>query len=61
MMKHNPFIFRLVKLTGTTCLFTVLFFLCHARSQEIIDIGRFSTVKSGEILPSGWKPLFFRN
>jgi len=60
-MRCSPFIFRLVKFAGTACLFTALFFICHARSQEIINIGSFSAVKKGEILPSGWKPLYFRN
>jgi len=60
-MRCSPFVFRLVKLTGAACLFTALFFICHARSQETIDIGKFSAEKSGEILPSGWKPLIFRN
>jgi hypothetical protein len=60
-MQSSPYIFRLVKLAGTACLFAALIFLCHARAEEIIDIGRFSSAKSGEILPSGWKPLLFRN
>ena len=61
MMKHNNLILRLVKLAGATLLFIVLFFLCRANSQETIDIGMLSAVKSGENLPTGWKPLLFRN
>lgn len=60
-MQSSPYILKLVKLAGTACLLTAVFFLCHARAQEIIDIGKFSSAKRGDILPSGWKPLFFRN
>lgn len=61
MMRHNNLISGLVKLTCVTLMFMIFFFPCNANSQEIIDIGMFSAVKSGESLPAGWKPLLFRN
>lgn len=60
-MRCPPFILELVKLTGVACLLTAVLFLSQVRAQEIIDIGKFSSAKSGEILPSGWKPFLFRN
>ena len=55
------FILKLVKSAGTICLLTAVFFTCNAPAEETIDVGKFSSVKRGENLPSGWKPLFFRN
>ncbi len=60
-MRCPPFILELVKLTGAACLLTAVLFLSQVRAQEIIDIGKFTSAKNGEILPSGWKPFLFRN
>lgn len=32
-----------------------------ALSQEFIDVGKFSAGKTGDLIPEGWKPFFFRN
>jgi hypothetical protein len=60
-MQSSHYIFRLVIPAFTAYLLAAVFFPCDARAQEIIDIGKFSSAISGDILPSGWKPLLFRN
>jgi hypothetical protein len=55
------FIPKKTMFTATLCLIAVSFIAGNAGSQEIIDVGIFSAGKSGELIPDGWKPLYFRN
>ena len=45
----------------TVCLIMTFFLGGDLRSQEMIDVGRFSAGKSGNNIPAGWKPVYFRN
>ena len=46
---------------GLMILLLVFPGVIHPQSSRVIEVGRFSAEKPGDILPSGWKPLTFKN